>query len=62
MTADLHRYLDLYVTESREHLGAAAGLIGDGSDTARTELYRHLHSLKGMAAAMGFAPIVTLYR
>jgi len=58
---DLSKYLALFVSESREHLDAfSAGLVrlekagGAGEDPAAgvDELFRHAHSLKGMAAAM----------
>src|SRR4029077_3024626 len=56
---DLSAYLDLFVAEAREHLGAAYGLAsrseeGPASEAALRELFRHLHSVKGMAASMGF--------
>jgi len=60
---DLSRYLALFVSESKEHLDALsqglvrleqAGAAGDGEDPAPIidELFRHAHSVKGMAAAM----------
>jgi len=58
---DLSKYLALFVSESRDHLDAlSAGLVrleksgGSGEDPAAVvdELFRHVHSLKGMAAAM----------
>ena len=61
MNWDLSKYLALFVSESREHLDAlSAGLVrlersgGVGEDPAAgvDELFRHAHSLKGMAAAM----------
>jgi two-component system chemotaxis sensor kinase CheA len=54
---DLSKYLDLYLSESREHVSllreslVAAGEVG--SEDVK-ELFRHAHSLKGMAASMGF--------
>jgi two-component system chemotaxis sensor kinase CheA len=57
---DLSRYLDLYVAESREHLAAAREItvrLPEGGEAAVLELYRHAHSLKGMAAAMGHARV-----
>ena len=62
MSLDLSRYLDLYVAESREHLAAARALaakLSGAGEPAVVELYRHAHSLKGMAAAMGGDPTVT---
>ncbi|HET8725047.1 MAG TPA: chemotaxis protein CheA [Anaeromyxobacteraceae bacterium] len=61
MNWDLSKYLSLFVSESREHLQAlSAGLVrieragGQGEEPAPIvdELFRHAHSLKGMAAAM----------
>ena len=61
MNWDLSKYLALFVSESRDHLDAlSAGLVrleksgGAGEDPAAVvdELFRHAHSLKGMAAAM----------
>ncbi|HEX5045438.1 MAG TPA: ATP-binding protein [Candidatus Polarisedimenticolaceae bacterium] len=60
MPLDLSRYLDLYVAESREHLTAARALaaqLPQAGEAALAELYRHAHSLKGMAAAMGYARV-----
>ncbi|MGA8891568.1 MAG: Hpt domain-containing protein, partial [Anaeromyxobacteraceae bacterium] len=61
MNWDLSRYLALFVSESREHLEALSRDLvrleragGGGEDLAPVvdELFRHAHSLKGMAAAM----------
>lgn len=54
---DLAKYLDLYLTEGREHLSLMRkGLPGEGQVPAEgvNDLFRHAHSLKGMAASMGF--------
>jgi len=62
---DPQRYLDLFISESREHLGAAYELLGrweaqpDDAE-APGELLRHAHSLKGMAATMGYSSMVRL--
>ena len=54
---DLSKYLDLYLSESREHVSGlrreipAEGVVPPG---AVNELFRRAHSLKGMAASMGF--------
>jgi len=50
------RYLDLFLAETREHLlsieeGCPARRDPANEDTVR-ELYRHAHSIKGMAASM----------
>jgi len=56
---DLSRYLDLFVSEGREHAAAlgAALLELDAAPTsadAVTRAFRAVHTVKGMAAAMGF--------
>ncbi len=59
---DLSKYLGLYLSDGREHLGALrAGL---SAQTIRPEtvndLFRHAHSVKGMAASMGFGQTAML--
>ena len=59
------RYRELFLAESREHLGSAHDLLARLSDEPRDvellrELLRHAHSLKGMAATMGQQPMVEL--
>jgi len=62
---DMSRYFGLFLAESREHLGAAWDIHGrleltpDDPDLWR-EMLRHAHSLKGMAATMGFDAMVKL--
>ncbi|QOX80166.1 chemotaxis protein CheA [Trichlorobacter lovleyi] len=62
---DISRYRDLFVSEAREHLTALGSLSvrceegAAGSDIIN-ELFRHAHSLKGMAATMQLDPIATL--
>jgi len=56
---DLSAYLDLFVAEAREHLSAAYGLASRTDESAAAEqslreIFRHVHSVKGMAASMGF--------
>jgi len=62
---DMSRYLDLFVSEARQHLQEAeremAKLAGGSADAeGLNALFRHFHSLKGMAASMGFEEIATL--
>jgi two-component system chemotaxis sensor kinase CheA len=62
---DLSRFLDLFVAESREHLAAADELVTGisthpGDAEALKELFRHIHSLKGMAASMGYPALASL--
>jgi len=62
---DISRYRDLFISEAREHLNALASLSlrceegAAGSDIVN-EMFRHAHSLKGMAATMQLAPVATL--
>ena len=62
---DLSRYAALFVTESREHLGACGqALLEWERDPRATEpvvaLFRAMHTFKGMAAAMGYANLTEL--
>jgi two-component system chemotaxis sensor kinase CheA len=62
---DLSAYLDLFVAEAREHIAVAAGLATrvdehDAGETDLRELFRHVHSVKGMAASMGFDAMSSL--
>lgn len=62
---DMSQYRDLFVSEARGHLSAFNELIvkleDAGGDTdSINELFRHAHSLKGMAATMGYDPIAGL--
>ena len=56
---DLTRYAELFRTEAREHLvaieRALAALRSGGDERSRVdELFRSTHTIKGMAAAMGY--------
>lgn len=54
---DPNKYIELYFSEGLEHLSSLTkGLAPDGGLTKESvsELFRSAHSLKGMAAAMGF--------
>lgn len=62
---DLAKYAALFVSESREHLQSCNQLLlaweRDPEATAPVDgLFRAVHSLKGMAATMGFAPLAEL--
>ena len=62
---DLSSYLDLFVAEAREHIGAAAELaarrnVREVAESELRELFRHVHSIKGMAASMGFSAMSSL--
>ncbi len=54
---DQNKYIELYFSEGLEHLSTLTrGLAPDDGLTKESvsELFRSAHSLKGMAAAMGF--------
>ena len=62
---DMSKYLGLFVSEAQEHMQSAArelSLVAQGirSPEPVNALFRHFHSVKGMAASMGFAPIAEL--
>ncbi|MGI9077899.1 MAG: chemotaxis protein CheW [Gemmatimonadaceae bacterium] len=62
---DLSRYAELFLTESREHLSAINHLLLELERTpAATEpldaIFRAVHTIKGMSATMGYAPVAEL--
>lgn len=60
---DVAKYLDLYLSEAAEHLERMRqGLRASGSPSAQevAEIFRRAHSLKGMAASMGYDLTATL--
>lgn len=62
---DISRYRDLFVSEAREHLTVLGSLSmrceeGVADSVTINEMFRHAHSLKGMAATMQLGPITTL--
>jgi len=62
---DMSPYRDLFVSESRGHISAFGELIvrledSPGEKALTDELFRHAHSLKGMAATMGYEQIVAI--
>ena len=60
----LSRYLDLYLTETQEHLrGLDRALLRieeSGEQAALEEAFRSVHTIKGMSASMGFAAVAEL--
>lgn len=62
---DVSKYRALFIEESREHLAEMSRLLVE-LETASTrgplidEVFRHAHSIKSMAATMGYEPIATL--
>jgi len=62
---DVRQYADLFLTESREHLTAFNQLLLEWErDPAATTsvggIFRAVHTIKGMAATMGYAPVADL--
>lgn len=62
---DLSQYRELFISESRGHLEAFNTIIvqiegTSGDQDAVNELFRHAHSIKGMAATMQFATVAEL--
>lgn len=61
---DTSGYAKLFLTESREHLveinNALLALERDANSSAVDELFRAVHSIKGMAAAMGYKSVTEL--
>ncbi|HWI40419.1 MAG TPA: Hpt domain-containing protein, partial [Verrucomicrobiae bacterium] len=61
---DMSQYRDLFVSESSEHLRSLAELVVALEKEADTDkvnaLFRHAHSVKGMAAAMQYDSIARL--
>ncbi|HYO54969.1 chemotaxis protein CheA [Archangium sp.] len=64
MTMDMSRYLGLFLTEASEHLeGLGKDLVQlerEGAPAVVDSMFRHAHSVKGMASSMGFEPIAVL--
>lgn len=62
---DLSQYAELFLAESREHLSACNHLLLEWErhpDAAEPVggLFRAVHTIKGMAATMGYAPVADL--
>lgn len=62
---DVRQYADLFLTESREHLTAFnQRLLEWERDPAATGavggIFRAVHTIKGMAATMGYAAVADL--
>lgn len=59
----MSKYKTLFIEESREHLAELSRLLvaleaSDDPEPLIDEIFRHAHSIKGMAASMGHDPIV----
>jgi two-component system chemotaxis sensor kinase CheA len=62
---DSSEFIDLFLSESREHLEGQSALLskarqGGLAKEEIDDLFRHAHSLKGMALSLGFGPIADL--
>ena len=62
---DLSRYANLFLAESREHLQACNRLLLDLERSPHASepvvgIFRAMHTLKGMAATMGYANLAAL--
>jgi len=62
---DLSKYKSLFISESLEHLDAMTQNILDietapDKSECIEDLFRHAHSIKGMASSMGYGPIEKL--
>ena len=64
MSMDMSRYLGLFLSEATEHLeGLGRDLVQlerEGAPAVVDSMFRHAHSVKGMASSMGFESIATL--
>ncbi|WP_404368548.1 chemotaxis protein CheA [Corallococcus coralloides] len=64
MTMDMSRYLGLFISEATEHLEALGrdlvALEREATASTVDSMFRHAHSVKGMASSMGFEPIAML--
>jgi two-component system, chemotaxis family, sensor kinase CheA len=59
---DLSKYVDLFLSEGREHVAELSGALTDleqkpSSTDAIAAAFRAVHSIKGMAAAMGYVVV-----
>jgi two-component system chemotaxis sensor kinase CheA len=62
---DMSKYKKMFVDEAREHLGAAGQHLvalekAPGDKALINELFRNAHSIKGMAASLGYEGIIDL--
>src|SRR2546426_11067017 len=62
---DLSQYAELFLAESREHLSACNQLLLDWERSPANlapvgGLFRAVHTVKGMAATMGYARVTDL--
>jgi two-component system chemotaxis sensor kinase CheA len=62
---DSAQYAELFLTESREHVSAINHSLlelerGAGGDEPVGAIFRAVHTIKGMSATMGYAPVASL--
>ena len=61
MTMDMSRYLGLFISEASDHLEALGRdlvqLEREGTASVVDPMFRHAHSVKGMASSMGFEEV-----
>ncbi|HEY4553146.1 MAG TPA: Hpt domain-containing protein, partial [Bacillaceae bacterium] len=62
---DMDQYLDVFIDESKEHLQSCSEKLlelekNPGSLEIVNEIFRSAHTLKGMAATMGFEDLASL--
>ena len=62
---DLSQYAELFLAEAREHLSACNQLLlqwerAPGATEPVTGLFRSVHTIKGMAATMGYTVVADL--
>jgi two-component system chemotaxis sensor kinase CheA len=62
---ELNRYLDLYLSESQDHLRLLSSSLlaledGEAPSQAIEEAFRAAHTLKGMSATMGFSAVTDI--
>jgi len=65
MPIDLNKYKDTFLSESKEHVaGMNAALLGLEKNPAKksliNDIFRHIHTMKSMAATMEYAGMVAL--
>lgn len=65
MKMDMSQYLDIFLEESKEHLGNLNQKLLDleknsGDMSALNEIFRAAHTLKGMSSTMGFEDLADL--
>lgn len=65
MNMDMSQYLDVFLEESKEHLGSLNQKLlelekNTGNLSALNEIFRAAHTLKGMSSTMGFEDLADL--